>query len=412
MSLDSTVMSKSLFSSIRSPFTTAALALAVLAISTSRSPGDAPVPTSNLAQVLQPFVDDHAIAGAVLLVADTHKTLDLSAVGYADLEAKKPMDPNDMFWIASMSKAMTASALMMLVDAGKVQLDDPVEKYLPEFQGQMLVDPKDPTHTPQKPVHPITVREILSHSSGLPFKSAMENQLLDQHPLKDAVASYAKTPLVFQPGSSFLYSNAGINTAGRIVEVVSGMPYEDFMQQRLFNPLGMKDTTFWPTDEQVSRLAKSYKSTKDGLVALNIGQLTYPLTDHTHRFPMPAGGLFSTATDVSKFCQMILNKGVGPGGERLLSEEAIKQMTTKQTAPSVKTPYAFGLDVGGGHIVHNGAYQTSMRMDPQLGLAVVFMIQHAGKLPDEDSKKITPTYMDAATAFIKAKQGAASSASP
>ena len=158
----------------------------------------------------------------------------------------------------------------------------------------------------------------------------------------------------------------------------------------------MKDTTFWPNDEQVSRLAKSYKlnAKKDGL-ELNITQLTYPLTNHTHRYPMPAGGLFSTAADVSKFCQMILNKGVADG-TRLLSEEAIKQMTTKQTAANVKTPYAFGLDVGMGHIVHNGAYGTSMRMDPKLGFVAVFMVQYAGKFPNGADGKITLAYMKAA----------------
>jgi CubicO group peptidase (beta-lactamase class C family) len=361
-------------------------------------------PTDHAVNVLQPFVDNHSIAGAVVLVADRHKVLDLGAIGFADIDAKTPMDPNDEFWIASMSKAMTASAVMMLVDEGKVNLDDPVEKYLPEFKGQMLVDPKDPTHTPKAPIHPITVREILSHTSGLPFKSAVEKMPLDSRPLKDAVATYAKTPLVFQPGTDFLYANSGINTGGEIIETVSGMSYEDFMEQRLFTPLGMKDTTFWPNDEQVARLARSYQidPKTSRLVALNITQLTYPLTDHTHRFPMPAGGLFSTAVDVSKFCQMILNKGVGPDGTRLLSEAAIKEMTTKQTAANVKTPYAFGLDVGLGHIVHNGAYNTSMRMDPKLGMVVVFMVQAAGKIP----KEITPAYMKAAEALFKKEEGA------
>ena len=221
-------------------------ACAAFAIGNSVSHAQAPAPAASsappthVADVLQPFADDQTFAGAVVLVADKTKILDAGAVGYADLATKKPMDPDDEFWIASMSKAMTAAATMMLIDEGKVHLDDPVEKYLPEFQGQMLVDPKDPTHTPKKPSHPITVREILSHSSGLPFKSAVEKSQLDQLPLKDAVASYAKTPLVFEPGTRFSsLANAGINTAGRIVEVVSGMPYEDFINQRLFhNPWG------------------------------------------------------------------------------------------------------------------------------------------------------------------------------
>ncbi len=119
-------------------------------------------------------------------------------------------------------------------------------------------------------------------------------------PLKDAVRSYAADPLIYQPGTDYKYSNEGINTAARIIEVVTGMPYERFMQERLFDPLGMKDTTFWPNAEQIGRLAQTYKldpQTKN-LVEVPIDQLTYPLNDRLHRYPMPAGGLFSTAEDV------------------------------------------------------------------------------------------------------------------
>src|SRR5213078_1345497 len=140
----------------------------------------------------------------------------------------------------------------------------------------------------RRPKHPITVREILSHTSGLPFKSALEQPTLDLLPLRVAVRSHAMTPLQFEPGSKYQYSNAGINTAGRIIEVVSGMPYEDFLDQRLFGPLGMKDTTFWPNQDQLTRLAKSYKpnAAKTGLEEITVTQLKYPLSDR-HRQPMP-----------------------------------------------------------------------------------------------------------------------------
>ncbi len=209
---------------------------------------------------LQPFVDRHALAGAVTVVADPDNVLDLQTVGYADVAAGKPMPADALFWIASQSKPITATALMMLVDEGKVRLDEPVQTYLPEFQGQWLAVEQDQEHMLLKhPAHPITVREILSHTSGLPFRSAMEQPTLDMLPLHVAVRSYAMTPLLFEPGTKHLYSNAGINTAGRIIEVVSGMPYERFLDERLFEPLGMKDTTFWPSDEQLTRLARAYK---------------------------------------------------------------------------------------------------------------------------------------------------------
>ena len=193
---------------------------------------------------------------------------------------------------------------MMLVDEGKVNVDDPVEKYLPEFRGQMVVAERDANHVLlRSPRHPITVRNVLSHTSGLPFKSALEEPTLDLFPLTARVRSYAMTPLEFEPDSKYQYSNAGINTAARIIEVVAGMPYEEFLDERLFQPLGMKDTTFWPSEEQVARIAKSYKpgAGNQGLEETKIDQLYYPLTDRTQRFPMPAGGLFSTAARYRPF---------------------------------------------------------------------------------------------------------------
>lgn len=332
-----------------------------------------------LAAALQPFVDSHTLAGAVLLVADKDKVLDVETVGYCDVDAQKPMRPDNVFWIASQSKPITAAALMMLVDEGKVKLDDPVEKYLPEFKGQWWAAEKDADHVLlKKPSHPITVRNVLSHTSGLPFKSPLEEPTLDQLPLAVAVRSYAMTPLIFDPGKGYQYSNAGINTAGRIIEVVSGMPYEDFLDKRLFGPLGMKDTTFWPNEEQLARLAKSYKQNaeKTGLEEITIGQLKYPLNDRQRRYPMPAGGLFSTAHDVARFCQMVLNGGTFEG-RRILSEAAVKEMTSRQTPDTLKENYGLGWATG-GNVGHGGAFATNMSIDVGRGLITVYMVQHAG----------------------------------
>jgi CubicO group peptidase (beta-lactamase class C family) len=229
----------------------------------------------------------------------------------------------------------------------------------------------------KRPAHPITVKNVLTHTSGLPFSSPLETPTLDLLPLAARVQSYAMLPLEFEPDSKYEYSNAGINTAGRIIEVVSGMPYEQFMDRRLFQPLGMKDTTFWPSPKQVRRLAKSYKANaaKTGLEETMVTQLRYPLTDRT-RQPMPAGGLFSTASDVARYCQMILNGGV-LDGERYLSEAAVKQMTSKQTSDAVDTKYGFGWNVGDGEFGHGGAYATNMTIDTQHGLVFIWMVQHA-----------------------------------
>jgi len=332
-----------------------------------------------LADAVQPFVDKNALAGAVMLVADKEKVLALEAVGFADVTAKQPMKTDAVFWIASQTKAITGAALMILVDEGKVKLDDPIEKFLPEFKDLWVAGERDKEKfVLKKPRHPITVREVMSHTSGLAFKSLIEDPTLDMLVLRDAVRSYAMTPLLHEPGSKYLYSNCGINTGGRIIEVVSGMPYEDFMQKRLFDPLGMKDTSFWLTEEQTQRLAKLYKpnAAKDGLEETKTGYLHYPFTDR-RRQPMPGGGLFSTADDVGRFCQMVLNGGTFKG-KRILSPESVAAMTSKQTGDEVKEGYGIGFTTGPAGFGHGGALATNMHIDPKRGLVTVWLVQHAG----------------------------------
>ena len=331
------------------------------------------------AAALQPFIDQRWVAGAVMLVADRDKVRAIETAGFADIAAGKPMRPDALFWVASQTKPVTASAFMMLVDEGKVRLDDLVEAYLPEFKGQWLCVEQDADHMLlKKPRHPITVRNILSHTSGLAFSSPMETPTLDLLPLRVAAASYAAMALQFEPDTRYQYSNAGINTAGRIIEVVSGMPYEEFLDRRLFGPLGMKDTTFWPSKRQSARLAKSYKPNADDtdLQEIPIAQLRYPLDDRA-RQPVPAGGLFSTARDLARFCRMVLNGGSFEG-TRYLSEAAVREMTSRQTGPGIAESYGLGWGVGDGWFGHGGAHATNMAIDVKRGLVRVYLVQHAG----------------------------------
>lgn len=335
-------------------------------------------PLSGIASLLQPFVDRNTLSGAVALVASKDAILSLDTVGFADLRAHKAMTPDALFWIASQTKPMTATAFMMLVDEGRISVDDPVEKYLPEFKGQMLAVEQDEEHANlRKPAHPITVREILNHTAGLPFSSPLELPTKDMLPLHIAVKSYAMSSLKTEPGTIYEYSNAGTNTVGRLIEVLSGVPYDEFMRNRLFRPLGMKDTTFVPNEEQVRRLARTYKpnSTETGLEEITIPQLHYPLTDPT-RQPFPAGGLFSTAGDVARFCQMILNGGE-LGGKRYVSKDSVAQMTRKQTVPTVEKSYGLGWGTENGVFGHNGANSTNSTIDPVRGLITVFLVQHS-----------------------------------
>jgi CubicO group peptidase (beta-lactamase class C family) len=345
-----------------------------------------------LAAALQPFVENGGMAGAVVLVANKDRVLDLEAVGYADLKAKTPMRTDSLFWIASQSKPLTATALMILVDDGKVRLDDPVEKYLPEFKGQMVLAEQDENHRLLKrPKHPITVRNVLSHTSGLPFKSPIEEPTLDLYPLETRVRSYAMLALTFEPDARYDYSNAGINTAGRIVEVVSGQSFAKFLEQRICQPLGMKDTTFWPNAEQLGRLAKAYQPTNEGLKEGPIVQLKYPLDD-PQRQPMPAGGLFATATDLSIFYRMIANGGAFEG-KRIVSEKAVQELTSKQTG-SLPTAYGLGFATPDQAAEHGGAYGTLSRLDRRRGLITVFLVQQAGW--GKEGEKALPTFQKTA----------------
>jgi CubicO group peptidase (beta-lactamase class C family) len=323
------------------------------------------------------------------------------------------MQDNNMFWIASMSKPMTAAGLMILVDEKKVDLDAPVEKYLPEFKSHMMVLFSDNENALlRRPKRPSTVRDLLRHTSGMPFKSDLEDPTLDRFTLRDGVRSYVMTPLQYEPGTKHSYSNAGINTAGRIIEVISKMPYEEFMEKRLFVPLGMKDTTFWPNEEQLKRLAKSYRPNKEnnGLTETNLGQLQYPLSDHK-RQPMPAGGYFSTAADVAAFGQMLLRGGKTADGKQLLSEASVRAMTSTQTGDIINKGkgeggYGLGLSttrmskgesgpVVAGPCGHGGAYSTNLWIDPDNKLVTVFMVQHAG-FPGNEGGIIRQTFEQAA----------------
>ncbi|MEZ6056015.1 MAG: serine hydrolase domain-containing protein [Planctomycetaceae bacterium] len=351
---------------------------------------------TGLAANLQPFVDGHTLAGAITLVADRDKVLDLSAVGFADIEQNRLMKTDDIVWIASMSKAITAAAVMVLVDEGKLSLDDPVEKHLPEFKNLWVTVEADNEHRLlRRPSSKITLRQVLCHTSGMPFRSDMEQPTLDALTLRECALSYAMTPLLHEPGSKYQYSNSGINTAGRIIEVVSGQPYETFLQERILDPLGMKDTTFWPSESQIPRIANAYtpNAEKTGLTKTTISQLTYPLNLRT-RQPMPAGGLFSTATDVSFFCRMLLAEGMFEG-KRVLSAEAVKQMSSRQTEPELPESYGLGLSVSPNSFGHGGALSTNMTIDKDRGLVLVYLVQHAG-YANADGKEIQPTFNKAA----------------
>jgi CubicO group peptidase (beta-lactamase class C family) len=356
-----------------------------------------------MANALQPFIDQHVISGGVTIVATKDKILDEEAFGLADVETQRPMTTDSLFAIASMTKPMTITALIMLVEEGQVSLDDPVEKYLPEFKGQMVAVEHDADHVLlRKPQRPMLVRDLMCHLSGLPKRVPCDSFIkADSLPLATWVKMYASLPLESEPGTHYDYSNPGINTAGRIVEVVSREPYEKFMQDRLFKPLGMKDTTFIPNQEQLSRLASLYmvKPDHSGLEKVPPSFFTYPL-DNPHRSPIPSAGLFSTAGDILKFCQMFLSRGTYEG-RQYLKPETVDMVTRIETPASVGAqrgyPWAENLGKDREAYGHGGAYRTYMIIDPKENLIGILMLQHVGgwSTPDEtvQEKMVYPTFI-------------------
>jgi CubicO group peptidase (beta-lactamase class C family) len=275
-----------------------------------------------------------------------------------------------------MTKPVTAAAILMLQDEGKLSVDDPVSKYLPELADLKTADGK---------AFSLTLRQLLTHTSGL-----AEAEKNSAKTLAELIPLYAKQPLKFTPGSKWVYCQSGINSLGRIVEVVSGLPFQTFLQTRLFDPLGMKDTTFFPSAEQRARLAKPYKLVEGKLVEQGFGSFD---PENHDRYPAPNGGLFSTATDYSRFLQMLLSQGT-LDGRTYLKPETVKLMATNQTG-DFKTGWSPGHGWGLGVAVlrepqgvtatlspgtfgHVGAYGTHGWVDPSKKIVHVLMIQRTG----------------------------------
>lgn len=352
----------------------------VLAPSTFAAEGQPPA-SPEVTAAMQPYLDSYKLAGVIAIIADRSGTVHYrNLLGYADVEAKKPISEDNVFWIASMSKMFAGASIMMLVDEGKVSLDDPVTKFIPQLNKWMVVAEKDDTHVLLKPlVRPVTIRHVLSHTSGLAGSSELQQVTgADSTPLKARALSSVTGPLQWQPGDKYAYGNQGMNIAARIVEIVSGMPYEVFLQKRFFDPLDMKETTFWPNEAQVARLAAAYgpNKEKNGYARGGLGYLTKPLSDRVHRFPEAGGGLFSTTHDIFRYGLMLANDGE-LDGRRYLSHAAVAELRKEQTG-STKVNYSLGYHLRNGMFGHDGAYGTDLSVDPKTGMVAIFMVQCSG----------------------------------
>jgi CubicO group peptidase (beta-lactamase class C family) len=347
---------------------------------------------------LQKLIDQGEIAGAIAVIGRKGTVGVFDVVGQADLAGHKPMRAETMFRIASMTKIATAVAVMMLEDDGKLTVDDPVQKHLPEFRGQKMLKGDAAAlaaggpFSLVDPPRPITIKDLITHTSGmncrLPAGFADLYGKRDRTLAEGAIA-FSQHPLIGPPGVTWKYCSPAYDTLGRIIEVASGKAYDVFMKQRLFVPLGMTDTTFQPSAEQRKRLAVVYEKKGDALVVLD-GQGN---PAENLRWFSPSGGIFTTASDYARLGQMLLDRGRF-AGRQLLREATWQKMTSVQFTSKEKVGFSPGLGMGLGVQVvmqptditaalgkgsfgHGGAYGTQLWVDPAHEMYFLLMVQRA-----------------------------------
>jgi CubicO group peptidase (beta-lactamase class C family) len=352
---------------------------------------------------MKELVDQGRLAGVVTMVSRHGKVVEFDAAGKRDIAANAPMQKDSIFRIYSMSKPITGVAMMMLFEEGKWQLNDPVAKYIPEFAKLKVYGTDANNNVVMKDqAHPVTMRELMSHSGGFTYgffsntavdKLQLEADLLNpNNTLDEFIKRVAKLPLNSQPGSEWHYS-ISVDIQGYIVQKLSGMPFEEFLEKRIFKPLGMIDTAFYVPKEKLNRFAEFYSYDKDGkLQAVGVKEGLNHDFAAKPALSSGGGGLVSTASDYMRFCQMLLNGGQ-LDGVRILSPLTVELMRTNVLAPSVPilAPGAgFGLDFaiytdpvaaggyyGKGSFWWGGAAGTWFWIDPVNDLIVLGMIQQA-----------------------------------
>lgn len=358
---------------------------------------------SRIRDTMRRHIESKNIAGVVTLVARKGQIAWFDAQGLMDIEANKPMQKDAIFRVFSMSKPVCGVAVLMLLEEGKVRLNDPVSKFIPEFKGSKVAVVQDrpagaPASDPPKyytipAAREITIQDLLTHVSGLAsggpasvheLKGLID--LLDGRTLADIMPKFAAAPLDFQPGSRWTYSPlAAFDTLGRVVEAASGMSFDQFLRQRVFTPLGMKNTAFHPGDDRWGSVATAYHRA-NGMLR----KTQNPNRLQSKTYFSGAGGLVSTAEEYAQFALMLCAGGQW-NGKRLLSPKTVELMssvfvpdTLAGRAPGrgyglsvevISDPITAGRRVSRGSFGWDGAYGTHFWVDPQEKIVGVMMIQ-------------------------------------
>jgi CubicO group peptidase (beta-lactamase class C family) len=340
----------------------------------------------SLAETLCQAVQKKLIAGCSFLVAHKGEIVFRKAFGYADIESKRPFTTNELLPIASVSKPFMASVIMVLVDQGKLNLDDPVEKYLPAFKGKRI-------EGSQSPARPMTIRHLLSHTAGFWGNKGITPEKMDlirnfERPLAETIELVAEYDLVYQPGTKWIYSGVGYCVLGRVAEVSLGQSLEEIAQDALFRPLDLNRTTYLPSKEVRKTVPTAYLRQRGKL------QKQPSMAEIDLRFFLPGGSLFTTMDELAVFGQMHLNDGVYKG-KRILSEASVTEMRRLQSPDRPKRTYGFGWfrdDISESGLAdllfHSGALGARLRVDRSREVVCVFLVHQSSAQTVEQPNKL------------------------
>lgn len=342
-------------------------------------------------QVLQPYVESGQLPGAIS-VFYKDGVQETCCIGYADVDAKRKISLDNAFMQCSQTKGFCGVTIAKLVEEGKISLDDPVSKYLHEFKTLWVEEgkEKDGVRTLRKAKNVLTIRMVMNHTGGFPFEiSAKRGDVRGGGwsggaPIRQVASIAAASPLLFEPGTGIRYSNTGIDIGAAIVEVVTGMKWQDYLKKEVLDPLGMKSTWFWPTDKQIKNKIELYVYKEEGPAQWceEKPNQQRPYND-SHVFASAGAGLWTTVADQLKFYKMLMNLGVGDNGVRILKEETVKSLLASSTRPEGMEGYSLGLnapvtDTEDSWFGHGGAWGTSCSVNWHKKQLRLWVVQRAG----------------------------------
>ena len=346
--------------------------------------------TTYALEALQPWVDSGQLSGAIS-VFYKDGVQEVCCAGYADVAAKRPISMDNSYMQCSQTKGFCGVTIAKLIEEGRLELDDPVSKYLPEFAELWVLDgEKDGIRTFHKAQNVLTVRMVMNHTGGFPFEISAKRYDVrgggwtGGAPIRQVASIAAEAPLMFEPGTGELYSNTGIDIGAAIVEVITGMKWEDYLKQEVLDPLGMTATWFWPTDEQIANKIELYEF-KENAPAQWCEEKEWqqrPYND-SHVFASAGAGLWTTANDQLKFYKMLMNLGMGENGVRILEEDTVKNLLARSTRPAHLGGYSLGLstdveDTEKSWFGHGGAWATNCYVNWHTKELRLWAIQCAG----------------------------------